>query len=130
MEFNAEMTTATVKPRTLDKEGFTKTPEYLAITLRADLNAFTDTELGKLLSLAAVGDELQITVEPRQGRLDMGSQNGGAEDDEETPKNNYPSVADINKLVAQLQKQEEYKDWSLADLSHKAREILLEDTPF
>lgn len=82
MKFNAEMTTATVKPRTLDKDGFTKTQEYLAITLRSDLKAFTDTELGKLLSLAAVGDELQITVLPKQGRLDMGSDNEGAEDDE------------------------------------------------
>lgn len=71
MNFKATMTTATVKPRVLDKDGDLKTPEYLAITFKADLESFSDTELGQLLSLAAVGDELQITVSPRQGRLDM-----------------------------------------------------------
>lgn len=71
MKFNATMTTSTVKPRTLDNDGYTKNAEYLAITFKADLDAFTDTVLGKLLSLAATGDDLEITVVPKQGRLDM-----------------------------------------------------------
>lgn len=122
MKINGFMTNAVVKPQTFDKDGLPKKPPFLAITFKADLDGLTDKELGELLTLSAAGDELEITVEARQLRFDTSEENGS------NPK--IPTVEEVNAKVAELQEMDEYKGWSLVDLSVKAREILQGDVSF
>lgn len=66
IKVSGTLTTATVKPRTTDKDGAMKNEEYLALTFKVPLGEFTDAELGNLLITSARGDEVGVSVEPKQ----------------------------------------------------------------
>lgn len=63
---NGLMTNAVVKPQKNDGDGYMKDPGFLAITFKVDLHEFTEEELGDLLLRSALGDEMSVTIVPRQ----------------------------------------------------------------
>ena len=134
IKVNGSMTTTTVKPTALDKDGIPKAPAYLAITFKVDLDQLTEAELGKLLVSVALKDLHSIEIRRNQLELPEAENQSGTETQEngepQAKDANYPSVEQVNRLVAQMREQEEYKDWELPDLSEKAREILQGDIPF
>lgn len=133
IKVNGTMTTATVKPKILDKDGFEKTPAYLAITFKVDLNQLTEDELGELLVSVALKDLHEIRVREWQTQIANENLDPSASNTEEDPKagtDGYPSVEQVNRQVKLMVDSGEYEGWGLPDLSEKAREILQDDIPF
>lgn len=76
-KFSAIMTQAAVKPETKDSEGDLKNPAYLATTFKAELPQFeSEAELGGLLVASSTGNEVPVTIEPRQLQLGVNASVG------------------------------------------------------
>ena len=126
MKINGTMTTSTVKPRTLDKDGLLKNPEYLAITFKTELDNLSDEELGQLLSLGATGEELEITVASRQPRMNFSKPEESQESEESEREKSFTEIK--NEKIAELQEMPEHEGKSLLELSEIATEML--DIPY
>ena len=66
MKHKGVLTNAVTKPTTFDKDGLPKNEGYLAITLKFDLDNFTDAELGGLLLNLARGHEVNVQIDSVQ----------------------------------------------------------------
>ena len=70
MKHRGVLTNAVTKPTTYDKEGVPKTEGYLAITLKFELDDFTDEELGGLLLNLARGKQVDVQIDALQMHSD------------------------------------------------------------
>ena len=74
MKAKGTMTTTTTKPTQFDKDGLVKTDGFLAVTIKFDLEQFSDADLGGLLLMLARGENVFVEILSQQMYLELGNE--------------------------------------------------------